>query len=127
MVVARAQIEMHRINLFTFYQARAHINTLRNLTTADELSTPHSKLELAVSGLRNLQKEAKLVPWANTNRALRAVLQCGRELQEQINLFFLSKTETIVTDAGLRKMKTLLDDFEREFEHDSREINIISV
>ena len=113
---------MHKLNLIHFYRLGKEMRTLREAN-----GKPHRVFTHLVGKHNWLSKfliETNDIPFPNTRTAARALSKHLREIFMREGA--VEQGITVTSDEDLR-MKILLDDFEREFEHDSREINILSV
>ncbi|HKB65374.1 MAG TPA: hypothetical protein VKC61_05920 [Pyrinomonadaceae bacterium] len=118
---------MNKLNLILFYHLGKEMRTVRR-----HYEKPMQAMGTLAGKHQWLSKfllETREVPFPKTRKATRELLKEIRELYSQAaDCLAKGDYETVVMtgEASLR-MKTLLEDFEREFDHDSREINILSV
>jgi hypothetical protein len=113
---------MNKLNLILFYHLGKEMRTLREAN-----KSPHRALNTLVNKYLALDKfliETNEVPFPNTRKAAIA-------LRHYLSNVFSKETGEdgvlIVSQNEDLKMKSLLTEFEQEFDHDSREINILSV
>jgi hypothetical protein len=105
----------------------------KEMRTLGELDDPPFK---AISRLLNKHEwlgkfiiETWAIPFPKTRQSARQLHRYVNELTSEAvgRLEGGDQTTAIMNDESKRKLKDLLKEFEREFEHDSREINILSV
>jgi hypothetical protein len=113
---------MNKLNLIHFYQLGKQMRTLR-----DANDKPHRSFSHLIGKMIWVEKfliETADIPFPKTHakaHELRKIL--GSLIQKQKS----EDTTLEITEDEDFTMKRLLEAFEQEFEHDSREINILSV
>lgn len=113
---------MNKLNLITFYNFGKEMRTLPS--ASDNARTAFNRLFNKNKWLTRFLLEAQDIPCPKTRDAAFDLLDLVNEISGKA---LQSNSETVITVEAENHMKRLLEEFEREFDHDSREINIYSV
>jgi len=112
---------MYKLNLMLFYQFGKEMRTLRSANKAPRRA--FNALLNKFTWINKFMVETKDIPCPNARDAAKSletlIIDLAGKLQEDGSLE--------ISDEVDHQMKMLLEKFEQEFEHDSREINIFSV
>jgi len=113
---------MYKLNLIHFYHLGKEMRTLRSAN-----HEPHRAFTTLVNKfiwLKKFMLETAEIPCAKTRDAVCAL---EKTITDVIWKDEAHAGDLVVTDDEDRQMKIALEKFEQEFEHDSRELNILSV
>ncbi len=119
---------MHKLNLITFYNFGKEMRTLPS--SKDKPLLAFNRLTHKNEWLTKFLAETQDIPFPKTRDAAMKLLTRISEVQTKaMGSFFEpgSTTTTVISPATEVHLKKLLADFEGEFDHDSREINVFSV
>jgi hypothetical protein len=120
---------MHRLNLIKFYRLGSALSQLSRLSVDDAPLETWKITSNPFSWLLDFLHEAHDVPCVNAKTAARKLAQelleiRGRTVEGPVEEI---GTKPTVDNWTVKRVKDLLAEFEKEFEHDSRELNIFSV
>lgn len=118
---------MKKLSLIVFYQCGSELASLREITSTESVASVWGNLAKAELWLMRFLMESRELPFTKSRVAAQNLLGLITKIETQMLEQGSQEKMPSVQDIDKEILLTALGRFEKELEHDSRELNVFSV